>query len=89
MKRLDGKVALITGAASGLGKAMAVLFASEGATVVITDIDVEGLSALHAEISSDGGNAKSLTLDVSDQNAWMGVIETVKKGSWEVEHPGQ
>lgn len=79
MKRLDGKVALITGAASGLGKAMAVLFASEGATVVITDIDVEGLSALHAEISSDGGNAKSLTLDVSDQNAWMGVIETVKK----------
>ena len=84
MKRLDGKVALITGAASGLGKAMAVLFASEGATVVITDIDVEGLSALHAEISSDGGNIVLRDRQRLAEDGIIIVVMTLENGSGQV-----
>jgi meso-butanediol dehydrogenase / (S,S)-butanediol dehydrogenase / diacetyl reductase len=63
--RLDGKVAVITGAAGGQGQAAARLFAEEGARLVVTDIDGEGAEKTAEEIGDAGGEAISLRTDVS------------------------
>lgn len=63
--RLDGKVALITGAASGMGMVAAHLFAQQGAQVVVADYNAEGAEAVAAEIRADGGQAASVGGDVS------------------------
>ncbi len=73
--RLKNKVAIITGAAKGQGEFEARLFASEGATVVLCDIDVETCGKTAEEISSSGGSAVSMTLDVTSESNWIGVIE--------------
>ena len=73
--RLKNKVAIITGAAKGQGEFEARLFASEGATVVLWDIDVETCGKTAEEISSSGGSAVSMTLDVTSEPNWIGVIE--------------
>jgi len=73
--RLKNKVAIITGAAKGQGEFEARLFASEGATVVLCDIDVEACGKTAEEISSSGGSAVSMTLDVTSEPNWIGVIE--------------
>ena len=73
--RLKNKVAIITGAAKGQGEFEARLFASEGATVVLCDIDVETCGKTAEEISSSGGSAVSMTLDVTSEPKWIGVIE--------------
>ena len=73
--RLKNKVAIITGAAKGQGEFEARLFASEGATVVLCDIDVEACGKTAEEISSSGGSAVSMTLDVTSESNWIGVIE--------------
>ena len=65
----------ITGAAKGQGEFEARLFASEGATVVLCDIDVEACGKTAEEISSSGGSAVSMTLDVTSEPNWIGVIE--------------
>ena len=65
--RLDGKVALVTGGASGLGAAIVRRFAAEGAEVIIADIDAAGGMALAAEL---GGAARFERLDVSDEASW-------------------
>jgi NAD(P)-dependent dehydrogenase (short-subunit alcohol dehydrogenase family) len=64
--RLAGKVALITGAAGGIGSAAAALFAAEGAKLVLTDLDVSGLG---------GSGALSLSQDVTDEARWREVVE--------------
>jgi meso-butanediol dehydrogenase/(S,S)-butanediol dehydrogenase/diacetyl reductase len=56
--RLDGKVAIITGAASGIGEAASFLFASEGAKVVMADVNVEGLKAVAERINQAKGAAR-------------------------------
>ncbi|MFZ6047686.1 SDR family oxidoreductase [Pseudomonas sp. CR3202] len=72
MKRVQDKVVLITGAASGVGKADALLLAAEGARVVLGDIDREGGQALAAEI---GANALFVELDVAEEQHWQRAIE--------------
>lgn len=72
MKRVQDKVVLITGAASGVGKADALLLAAEGARVVLADIDHVAGEALAAEI---GPNALFVELDVAEEQHWQRVIE--------------
>jgi NAD(P)-dependent dehydrogenase (short-subunit alcohol dehydrogenase family) len=63
--RLEGKVAIITGAASGIGRAMARLFTTEGAAVVLADLTEGRLGQVAAELDASGARVKALTADVS------------------------
>ena len=75
MGRLDGKVAIISGAARGQGEAEARLFADEGAAVVLGDIlDDEG-EAVAASIAESGGRALYHHLDVTDEGDWAAIVE--------------
>ena len=65
--RLQGKVAVVTGAASGMGKAIAILYAKEGAKVVVSDLTLEGAGATVAEITAFGGTATAVEADVSQE----------------------
>lgn len=68
--RLSGKSALISGGASGLGEAQAILYAREGASVLIGDVQAEKGHAVVAAIESEGGTAAFIHLDVSDADNW-------------------
>ncbi len=71
---LSGKVALVTGASSGLGKRFAQVLARQGAKVAITGRRLDRLEALAAEIAADGGVAAPLALDVTDTAQLLAVI---------------
>ena len=77
MGRLDGKVALVTGGAHGMGAAEAKLFALEGAKVAIGDIlEAEGRQ-VEAEIAEAGGEAMFVLLDVTREEDWRGVTDQI------------
>jgi 3-oxoacyl-[acyl-carrier protein] reductase len=67
--RLSGKAAIITGAANGIGRAIAERFGAEGALVVVADVDGEGAEAVAQGIASAGGQAIAVVTDVSDAAA--------------------
>lgn len=69
MTTLEGKVALITGAASGIGKAIAELYAKNGARVAIADINQQAADATAAAINAAGGKAMGVAMDVTDEAA--------------------
>jgi len=76
MARLAGKVAIITGGGSGMGRATARLFAAEGAKVLVTDIDEPAIRSVAGEI---GGAARFLRHDVADEAGWRAVIDTARQ----------
>jgi NAD(P)-dependent dehydrogenase (short-subunit alcohol dehydrogenase family) len=73
--RLAGKVAIITGAASNIGRATALAFGREGARVVVADIDTVGGPAVVAEITAAGGTARFIETDVASRTAWVALRE--------------
>ncbi|MDR3249098.1 MAG: glucose 1-dehydrogenase [Treponema sp.] len=78
--RLEKKVALITGAAQGLGAAIASLFAREGATVFLGDLNVDAGNKTAAAINEKGGGrAFFLTLNVTSEQSWMDAVAAVEK----------
>src|SRR3954453_2691714 len=74
--RLKDKVAIVTGAAHGMGKAEARLFAKQGARVVVADILQEQAEAVAADIRAGGGDATSATIDVTSEQDWLALIGT-------------
>ncbi len=74
--QMTDKVAVVTGGASGIGRACARRFSAEGATVVLGDINIEAASAAAAEIESNGGTAHAVRLDASEPADNVAMIET-------------
>ena len=73
MQRVEGKVCIITGAASGIGREDALLLAREGAKVVLTDLNEEAGRQVAAEI---GSNALFIRHDIASESDWQQVIKT-------------
>tara|TARA_B100000579_G_scaffold321424_1_gene271084 strand:- start:1631 stop:2410 length:780 start_codon:yes stop_codon:yes gene_type:complete len=80
-RSIKGKVALVTGAASGMGRATAHLFADEGAKVAVTDLNAGDVKKVVDEIEANGGTAKGWVLDVSSENDRTQVLKAIE-GSW-------
>jgi NAD(P)-dependent dehydrogenase (short-subunit alcohol dehydrogenase family) len=77
MSRLNGKIALVTGAAMGMGQAFANAMAAEGATVILADINAAAGEQAAAEITASGGRAEFVELDVTSEAGWNAVAEAV------------
>jgi len=75
MGRVDGKVAIVTGGAVGMGESHCLLLAREGAKVVVTDIDGAGGAATAHQIRDDGGDAIFVQHDVASEDQWQNVID--------------
>lgn len=73
--RLEGKVAIVTGSAEGMGEATSKLFAREGAKVVIADINRTRGEEVAGEIKTEGGEAIYIPLDVTSEKNWQSLIE--------------
>src|SRR5690554_2160368 len=72
--RLDGKIAIITGAGSGIGRATAIMFAREGAAVVVAEIHEDRAEQVVEEITKNGGRALAIEIDVTDSAAVNGMV---------------
>jgi NAD(P)-dependent dehydrogenase (short-subunit alcohol dehydrogenase family) len=84
-KSLAGKTALITGASRGLGRAMALALAADGASLALVARDVEKLNAVKAEIESAGGQAKVFVADVTAEDAVAKLEQEVSRSSGKVQ----
>jgi NAD(P)-dependent dehydrogenase (short-subunit alcohol dehydrogenase family) len=77
--QVEGKVALVTGGASGIGEACCLTLAREGARVVVTDVDTSRGKTLVETITATGGTAMFLQQDVTDEDRWPEVIAAIEK----------
>lgn len=73
--KLEGKAAAITGAGSGMGKAIALAYAREGAKVVVADINLDAAQAVAAEIGAGGREATAVQIDVRDQAQAQAIVD--------------
>ncbi|MEQ1499281.1 MAG: SDR family NAD(P)-dependent oxidoreductase [Novosphingobium sp.] len=80
LRSVTGLVVLVTGAASGMGRATARLFAEEGAHVAVTDVNAAGAEATALEIAASGGSVRGWALDVADPDAITRVLGEI--GNW-------
>ncbi|QEC46365.1 SDR family oxidoreductase [Baekduia soli] len=76
--RLEGKVAAITGAGSGMGRAAALRFAQEGAVVVVVDIDGPAAQAVRDEVAAAGGRAMAVRADVAQASDVKGMVDAAE-----------
>src|SRR3954452_6469341 len=79
MKLLENKVVIITGAGSGIGKAISLLYATEGAKIVVSDINEKGANETVSEIKSKGGEAIFIKADTSKPHDNKNVVEQAVK----------
>ncbi|HEY4125807.1 MAG TPA: glucose 1-dehydrogenase [Rhizomicrobium sp.] len=78
MGRVEGKIVLVTGGASGIGRASALLLAKEGATIVVTDVQDDQGETTVTKIKQDGGDAMYLHHNVADEDDWIRVIGEIR-----------
>lgn len=75
-RRLEGKAALVTGAASGIGRACAARFAAEGASVIVSDLDLSGAQTAARDI---GSGAEPMLLDVREERHWADAMASIRE----------
>lgn len=96
--KLQDRICIVTGAASGIGKAIALRFASEGGKVVIADLNLAAAQSVADEIKDTGGSAMAVAMDVTDEQqvqtavsdvvaAWGGVDVLVSNAGIQIVHP--
>ena len=78
---LKDKVTLVTGAGSGIGRAIARAYAARGAKVMVTDLNVDNAATVAQEIVASGGTATSAHLDVTDREQHVALVAQVEKQS--------
>lgn len=78
MGQVSGKVAVVTGGASGIGRATALTLGREGAAVMVSDLNQAGAEAVAAEIVAAGGKAQAMQQDTTDEDRWQAVIATTE-----------
>src|SRR5688572_15830155 len=76
--KLDGRVALVTASGSGMGRASAELFASEGAKVIVADLDLAAAEQTAAAITAAGGHSRPYAVDVGDVEALRALFDMVE-----------
>lgn len=77
MRRLEGKLAVVTGAANGIGRASALRFAAEGANLAILDLEAEGLARVADEAGKSGARVLTIAGDCTDENTIVAAFKTI------------
>lgn len=77
--RVEGKVALVTGGGSGIGRASSIALAREGAKLVVTDLNPDTAAATAAAITDAGGTARAMAQDTTDDARWLEVMASIRE----------
>lgn len=89
MTEIDGKLAVVTGAASGIGRGTALALAKRGARLAITDLDRAGLAETAARIEALGAKATTYLVDVADRDAVHAFAQEIEASAWRRRHRDQ